>query len=252
MRSRMQIHGRTALRASVALLLALSAWSASAQAPEPVAHWAMDAIEEGVVADVSGNGRGATAHGAEETVPDVIPGIAENALHFHRDLQQYLLVENTEGLLAPDAMTVMAWIRPDQRRGAHGVIGNKSDKSGEPPWPGWRFRYFWARIVFQFGTEDGLEPQVATENWSVEPGFWHHVAVTYDGQRLRAFINCDLAAEAEVPGPIMRRDRHLVIGNFIGRKNAYAFDGGIDELKIFDHVLSPDEIFAAAVKGMPQ
>ena len=76
--------------------------------------------------------------------------------------------------------------------------------------------------------------------------------MTYDGERLQAFINCDPSAEAEVSGPIMAKNRHLVIGNFIGRKNAYAFEGAIDELKVFDRVLSRDEIFAAAVKGMPQ
>jgi hypothetical protein len=185
-------------------------------------------------------------------MPEVIPGIAGNALRFHRDLQQYLQVDNLGGLQAPEAMTVMAWIRPAQRQGAHGIIGNKGDKSGEPPWPGWRFRYFWARLVFQFGTADGEEPQVSTENWSIDPGFWHHVAVTYDGERLRAYINCTPSGEAEVAAPIMPRDRAFVIGNYPGRKDAYAFDGAIDELKIFDSVLTLDQVFAEATEGMPQ
>ena len=240
------------IKVATALGTMLFACAAFAQAPEPVAHWPMDEIADGIVTDASGNGHDATAHGADGTVPDVVDGIAGSALHFHRDLQQYLQVTDTEGLLAPDEMTVMAWIRPDQRRGAHGIIGNKSDKSGDPPWPGWRFRYFWARVVFQFGTADGEEPSVGTENWSISPGFWHHVAVTYDGERLRAFINCAQVAEAEVPAPIMPRDRPLVIGNFIGRKNAYAFEGAIDELKIFDETLAQEQIFAAAVRGMPE
>ena len=239
------------MRSSLTAFLIVSACTAWAQAPEPLAHWSMEEITGGVVADVTGSGHDATAHGADESAPDVIPGIAGNALHFHREQQQYLLVENTDGLAAPDAMTVMAWIRPDERQGAHGIIGNKGDKSGDPPWPGWRLRYFWARLAFQFGTADGEEPQVSTENWSIGPGFWHHVAVTYDGERLRAYINCDLAAEAEVPAPIMGRDRPLVIGNYTGRKNAYAFEGAIDELKVFDRVLTPDEIFSAAIDGMP-
>lgn len=234
------------------LLGALAMGSAVAQQPQPLAHWAMEEIADGVVADVTGNGYDATAHGADGTVPDVIEGIAGNALHFHRDRQQYLAVERREGLAAPSEMTVMAWIRPDQRSGAHGIIGNKSDKSGDPPWPGWRFRYFWARIIFQYGTADGLEPQVSTENWSVEPGFWHHVAAVYDGERLRAYINCELAAEAEVPGPIMARERGFVIGNFVGRKNAYAFDGAIDELRVYDSALTLRQIFDAAVSGMPE
>lgn len=232
----------------IVLLCACAAWP---QTPEPLAHWAMEEIVDGVVADATGHGYDAGAHGGGDTVPDVIPGIVGNALHFHRELEQYLLVGRTEALAAPETMTVMAWIRPDERQGAHGIIGNKSDRTGDPPWPGWRMRYFWARLIFQYGTADGEEPSVGTENWSIEPGFWHHVAVTYDAERLRAFINCELSAEAQVPGPIMGRDRPLVIGNFVGRKNAYAFEGAIDELKVFDCVLTADQIFRAAVEGMP-
>ena len=241
------------MRSKIGMLIvvALTACAAWAQGPEPLAHWPMEQIDEGVVADATGNGYDATAHGVEDALPEVAPGVVGSALRFTSERQQYLEVRQIEGLQAPEEMTVMAWIRPDQRQGAHEIIGNKGDMSGDPPWPGWRLRYFWARVIFQFGTADGEEPQVSTENWSIAPGFWHHVAVTWDGERLRAYINCDLAAEAEVAGPIMPRDRNLVIGNYSGRKDAYAFEGAIDELKVFDRALSEDEIFAAAVAGMP-
>ena len=224
---------------------------ASAQAPEPIAHWTMDEIADGVVADATGNGYDASAHGVEDTVPDVTDGVVGNALRFHREREQYLQVGTIDGLAAPDAMTVMAWIRPLDRSGAHEIIGNKGDRSGDPPWPGWRLRYFWARVIFQYGTAGGEEPEVSTENWSISPGFWHHVAVTYDGERLIAYINCEPAAEAEVSEPIMPGTRSLVIGNYVGRKNAYAFEGNIDEVKVYDRALTAEEIFAAAVDGMP-
>ncbi|MGI5817595.1 MAG: LamG domain-containing protein [Armatimonadota bacterium] len=234
------------------LILSLCGCAALAQAPEPIAHWPMEQIGEGgVVADASGNGHEATAHGTEGSVPEPIPGVVGNALRFDRDREQYLQVGEAGELTAPEQMTVMAWIRPAQRSGAHEIISNKGDRSGDPPWPGWRLRYFWARLVFQLGTADGEEPQLSTENWSIEPGFWHHVAVSWDGERLRAYINCDLAAEAEVTGPIMATTRPIVIGNYVGRKNAYAFDGALDELKVFDRALTADEIFTAAVGGMP-
>ena len=239
------------MRSSVMLpaLLLICASGALAQAPEPIAYWPMEAISDGVVADATG-AYTATAHGAEDSVPEVVPGIAGNALQFSRELEQHLLVEQTEGISAPAQMTVMAWIRPADRAEAHEIISNKGDRSGEPPWPGWRLRYFWARLIFQYGTADGQEPQVSTENWSIEPGFWHHVAVTCDGERMLAWINCDLAAEAEMPGPIMDTTRPMVIGNYIGRKNAYAFNGAIDELKVFDRALTAEEIFSQATTGM--
>jgi hypothetical protein len=77
------------------------------------------------------------------------------------------------------------------------------------------------------------------------------VAVTYDGERLRAFINCKPAAEADTPAPIMSGTRPFFIGNYIGRKNAYAFEGAIDEVRVYDEALTEEQIFSAAVEGMP-
>ncbi|MEA3403673.1 MAG: LamG domain-containing protein [Armatimonadota bacterium] len=242
---------RSSVRTAVLALAMLCSFSALTAAEGLVAHWRMEGIEDGAVADATGNGHHATAHGLDGELPEVVEGIAGNALRFHRDLEQYLLVESSEDLAAPESLTVMAWIRPAMRKGAHGIIGNKSDKSGDPPWPGWRFRYFWARIIFQYGTADGREPTVSSENWSVMPGFWHHVAAVYDGHRVRLYVNCEPAADEEVEGAIMPRERRFVIGNFVGRKNAYAFDGEIDELRIYDRALSAEEIFEAAVEGMP-
>jgi hypothetical protein len=239
---------RDSIAAIVALLICVG--RVSAQAPEPVAYWPMEPIAEGVVADISGNGHDAAAHGVGGSVPESVAGVVGEALRFDREREQYLQVADSESLADLGQMTVMAWIRPLQRSGAHEIIGNKQDRSGDPPWPGWRLRYFWARVIFQFGTGEGEEPQVSTENWSIEPGFWHHVAVTWDGERLRAYINCDLAAEAQVVGPIMPGSRPVVIGNYVGRKNAYAFDGDIDELKVFDRALTSEDIFDAAVMGM--
>jgi hypothetical protein len=231
-------------------LCALLAGAAARAGPEPLAYWPMEGIEDGVVRDVSGHGYDATAHGKEGKLPETADGIVDKGLHFSAQDEQYLQVEKLEGLAAPEAFTVMAWIKPAKRGAAYGIIGNKGDKSGEPPWPGWRFRYFWTRVVLQFGTADGAEPSASTENWSVMQGFWSHVAATYDGEKLSLYVDCNLLATAEVDAQIMPGRRPLVIGNYIGRKNAYAFDGMIDELKVFGAALSEEEVFAEAIRGM--
>jgi len=47
--------------------------------------------------------------------------------------------------------------------------------------------------------------------------------------------------------------RHpLLLGNYIGRKNAYAFDGGIDDVRIYSLCLSEDDVFAAAANADPR
>jgi len=144
------------------MLIVLCALSCGlAQAVEPLAYWPMDTIKDGVVADASGHGHDAFAHGLDGKLPKVVPGMAGNGLKFTAASEQYLEVKQSAGLLAPAAFTVMAWIKPVARGG------------------------------------------------------------TYE-----------------------------IIGNYIGRKNAYAFEGLMDEVKVFAAVLSAEEIYTEAARGM--
>jgi len=210
----------------------------------------MDTIQDGVVADASGHGHAALARGLDGKLSEVVPGMAGNGLKFTAASEQYLEIKQTEGLLAPAALTVMAWIKPAARNGTYEIIGNKGDKSGNGPWPGWRLRYFWSRATFQFGAADSSEPAVSSAEWSVPAGFWSHVALTYDGRKLRLYVDCEPANEQEITAPIHASARPLIIGNYIGRKNAYAFDGLMDEVKVFGSVLNAEEIYTEAVRGM--
>jgi hypothetical protein len=225
---------------------------ALAQAAEPLAYWPMDTIKDGVVADASGRGHDAVAYGLDGKLPEVVPGIAGNCLQFTAASQQYLEVKQSEPLLAPTALTVMAWIKPVARDGTYEIIGSKGDKSGDGPWPGWRLRYFWTRAMFQFGAADSTEPAVSSPEWSTPAGFWSHVALTYDGRKLILYVDCEPVAEQEVKAPILAATKPLVIGNYLGRKNAYAFDGLIDEVKAYGEVLGAEAIYAEAAKGMAQ
>lgn len=238
------------MRSSLALIISGLLCCALACAAEPLAYWPMDDLNGGVVADASGKGHDAIAHGLEDKLPEVAPGVAGNALRFTAASQQYLEVQQSEPLRAPAAMTVMAWIKPASRGATYEIIGNKGDKSGEGPWPGWRLRYFWSRAVFQFGAPDATEPSVSSPEWSTAAGFWSHVALTYDGKRMALFVNCEPVAEQEIVAPLIPSTRPLIIGNYIGRKNAYAFDGLMDELKVFGEVLDAEAIYTEASKGM--
>ena len=129
-----------------------------------------------------------------------------------------------------------------RRNAAFAIACMKGDKSGDPPWPGWRLRYFWARAMLQVGTPDGQEPSVSSAEWSVPAGFWSHVAGSWDGAKLRLFVNAVERAATDFYGQIAPQHawRPLVLGNYIGRKDAYAFDGLLDDIKVFDAALTED------------
>jgi hypothetical protein len=238
------------MRSSLTLIIWCTLGGGLAQAAEPLAYWPMDSIQDGVVADASGHGHAARAHGLDGKLPEVVPGMAGNCLKFTAAYEQYLEIKQSEGLLAPAALTVMAWIKPVARSGTYEIVGNKGDKSGDGPWPGWRLRYFWSRATFQFGAADSSEPAVSSPEWSVPAGFWSHVALTYDGRKLSLYVDCELVDEQEIAAPILTAARPLIIGNYVGRKNAYALDGLLDEVKVCGAVLNAEEIYAEAARGM--
>ncbi len=239
---------RSDLAGTVALLLALPlcAWAA-----EPIAHWSMDAAAEGVVADLTGNGHEATFFSTGGDQPKLVPGIAGSAVELSEELEQGFTVAKSEAFSFAGPFTVMAWVRPTRRGAAFEVCCLKGDKSGEPPWPGWRLRYFWARMMLQVGTPEGTEPSVSTAEWTVPEDYWSHIAATWDGKMLRAYVNAVEKACTPFEGAIapQRKWYPLVLGNYIGRKNAYAFDGLIDEVVLLDTALTEDEIFAWASRG---
>ena len=84
-------------------------------------------------------------------------------------------------------------------------------------------------------TVEGREP-LAVEAWS-------HLAMTYDGDSLRLFVNGKPAGEKKVGRPRKPGSRGLAFGrrqdNF---GDGYHFRGAIDEIRLYDHALSAEQI----------
>lgn len=239
------------MRNSMAILLvALWAWPASTL-EGPLAHWPMDHAEESLVRDVSGNGHDATYAAVDGSAPVFVPGMHNSAISLSENKEAFLSVANTEAFNFQGPFTVMAWVKPSRRNATFEVVCLKGDKSGEPPWPGWRLRVFWTRATLQVGTPDGEEPQVSSPEWSVPAGFWSHIAAGWDGKDLCVYVNGVERARTPFAGTIapQRSGRPLIIGNYIGRKNAYAFDGLVDDIMVFERFLDEAEVFRAAIRS---
>ncbi len=236
---------------AVLSVVALCVICSAQQVPAPIAHWPMDGVVDGGVPDVTGNGHDAVV-GPEGIELKTVPSPCGTGLAFSgNDQAAYLQVNSADALRAPGAITAMAWIKPANRSIACEIVGNKGDKSGDPPWPGWRLRYHWQMLAFEIGGPEGFEYRLSSPGYSLPVGYWAHVAATYDGQTMRLYINCTQAAEAEVGVEILPRERWpILIGNYVGRKNAYAMDGVLDEVKAFDRALTEEEILAAATADM--
>lgn len=106
------------------------------------------------------------------------------------------------------------------------------------------------RLLFVFQPEDAGAPRAFTSLSAIELQRWTHVAVTFDGQVVSFFVNGQPDGTFATAGRIRASQAPLLVGNFFDPRFLtdfggnlrqgpttdmapwYAFDGGIDELRL--------------------
>jgi hypothetical protein len=87
---------------------------------------------------------------------------------------------------------------------------------------------------------------------SVEPGQWFHIAVTYaydsagPSTALEVYVNGELDVVGPAGEPSVPSDTTLLLGHRAGAAGGEHYGGLLDDLRIYDHVLSEAEIRALA------
>ncbi len=135
------------------------------------------------------------------------------------DGRSALLVELGEH---PERLTVEAWVRGGPPRGRQGLLCN-TDGSG--------FAIFWSDAAdgeaLPTGfvhTGGGYAAVGADRPWDFAR--WTHLAMSYDGERARFFVNGRLTGEAAATGPVTPNRLPLVIGADVDRSGGDGGDGG--------------------------
>lgn len=79
----------------------------------------------------------------------------------------------------------------------------------------------------------------------IQPGRWYHLTATYDMAEMRLYLNGDLIATQPMNAPeIARWQGELVIGQYHDRAEVYQVIGLIDEVRLYDRALLPEEVRA--------
>jgi hypothetical protein len=157
-------------------------------------------------------------------------------------LSQFLTVSNNPTLNPTNAITVECWMNPSGLPDEFCDIVSKDGETSERQY---------------LLTLDGATRQIRA-HISVPSGFyyfagssvlqtgvWNHVAMTYDGSRLKLFVNGQLDGSVAVTGPIISTSQPLRIGGGapVGRRQ-YFFAGQIDDVSLYNRALSSNEIAA--------
>ncbi len=77
---------------------------------------------------------------------------------------------------------------------------------------------------------------------TLTPGSWYHIAGSYDGSEVVLYVNGMAVASVPRSGLIATNSTALYLGNRADA--ARAFDGSLDEVRIWDRALSAAEIAA--------
>ena len=194
---------------------------------KPVAHWTFDE-GAGIIAADSANDHDAAVVGAAW-----VPGHYGKALAFTRDL---LTVPHNDALSLAKALTISAWIRPSAVAvGFHTFI----NKGCAPAAVNYFVSIYADEVDFGFYNAGWYD--FYTTGVDLKRNIWYHIAVSYDITTGAILIYVDGVQRYSAIAPIapLTNKRNVDIGNTCLGED---FAGTLDDLQVFDVVLTADQI----------
>ena len=159
----------------------------------------------------------------------------------------YVQVPDHSSLDITNELTIASWVNPDSY---DGTILAKRDFSG-----GERTNYHtWVDasgyIGFEFNHNNSATGN-ATSVATIPTNSWSHVAITYDQQNIKIYINGELNKTVQETDDLTPNNNVLSIGRVIRQSNSNfsEFDGKLDEVAIWNEAITAAEITALYNSG---
>lgn len=232
-----------------ALWLTLFGAPAAVAQSGPRAHWKLDEGTGTTTADASGFGSTGTLANA----PTWSTGRINSALTFSGN--RYVSAGTPSNLanLYTTGMTVSAWIKPASAGAGNG--GRIVDKSNGGA--GWSLKMNGAAVV-QFSASEFVTTDATRDSGSsIALNTWQHVTATWTGSvtatNIHLYVNGVLSDGAATNGVGATRDDSaspIAIGNR-PFDAARGFDGLIDDVRVYNRILTTTEIQALADSAAP-
>ncbi|MEX0741144.1 MAG: ThuA domain-containing protein, partial [Phycisphaeraceae bacterium] len=130
--------------------------------------------------------------------------------------------------LSQPPLTVEAWTQLRNADGFNIIVANE-DKGSGGHWELYSYAGTGALSVFMLG----YEPVEVRSSVNVADGQWHHVAMTFDGQRVRLFVDGEQVADATVErNDLPRQPGPLTIGYTTHGDARVGSDGLIEQVRV--------------------
>lgn len=216
------------------------------QSKEPVAHWRLDDGSGTIALDSSGKNDGTLENGADAGW--TANGKVKGALDFD-GTDDLIDIDNPASLQITGAMSLAAWVKID----SFASNGRIVDKQGNRNHRGWSLNIesLGDKGAFQIA-EGPSSCKIVNTNRSLPAGEWVHLVGVYEpGVSLKIYVNgsLDNTVTSGVPGSQYNSPINVMIG---ARPDSLChFDGMIDDVRIYNRVLSDSEIYDIVQKTGP-
>jgi len=207
-----------------------------------VAYWTFDEGSGTTVYDYSGaNATGSLMGGATW----IASGPLGNAISFDGSTAGIVFNEGLNSLLSTGDLSICAWVNPVNPEASgvpYTLLASNHDEayivsSWDPPWN-----------MFLVFTDDGYD--TAAESGIEEAPFinfdsWNQVCITRSsGNLVNFYINGVLSGDPNqsIGAPAPDPESYSAIGVTLGMPNEYFFNGAVDDYRIYNRVLSANEI----------
>ncbi len=198
-----------------------------------VSQWTFDEGSGSVVEDSIGSNTGSLVNN-----PTWASGMQGSALQFD-GTSNYVNVEDSTSL-QPSQISVSFWVK---RNGAQPDWAKMLMKGSgaAAPWGSYKFEFSGSsdtNFYWMVGFTDNTSGVVSSVT-SLADNQWYFVTGTYDGTRVRLFINGNPESYSEVTKTIKYDTTPLTIGAGPGYS---FFNGSIDDVRVYNRALSISEV----------
>jgi len=203
---------------------------------ELVAHWKLDEGSGTTAVDATGNGHDGELIGN----PEWVTGYFGGGLKFAGSPDK-VDVPNSAELNPENEFTVSVWAYLDP-----GGSGHRSPITSRDDYPQRGYIiYCTPENTWQFWTGNSAGGWDSAGSPPVALGEWTHVAATYSNGEKKLYVNGELAGESSATMPL-NTAQVLRIGAGATEGNGnYFFVGTIDDVRLYNHVLTEDDIKAS-------
>ena len=204
--------------------------SALSQEPKLIARWPFDETSGNFVEDAVGENDGECIGD-----PEWVVGKFGNGIQFDEKTGQYVEVPEAPELAPTDSLTVIAWVKVNSAAGRQEIVcyGDSYDiliNTG----------------VFKTYIHKGGAFPRAPGKTPVETDKWYFLAMTYDDEDLKLYVDGKLDGSAALPGGIDFLGLPLRFSNNpAAAGEPWGISGVLDEVELWDKPMTAEEIMKA-------